>query len=167
MQHKSSVDQSPWIKFKWNSMKKSQFLQNMSNEKKKLKFSLLSSTLEEGHIDNAVQQLSEFLRDSAMSMIVKPAISMKIQQPKWWNDECSELKLQKYKLLDIFRITNFEDDLLMYKKVKSRFKLACTKSQKEQTERKSNEVIQSNGEDLWKSVRNFLKRSDRKPNIGR
>jgi len=78
-------------------------------------------------------------------------------QPKWWDSECEQMKREKYKKLDVFRLTNDQHALEEYRNVRKRFKSVCKLKEEKLQECTRQQLLDACNKpnEFWKCIKNL------------
>jgi len=105
------------------------------------------------NINAAIDKITSFYHEAGEVMSQSPR--KKDEQPKWWDENCNFLKMQKYKYLRKFRLSNSLIDLREYKNRRNTFKNYCNNKMREfQTENRRELINNRNNPNyLWTKIK--------------
>ena len=83
--------------------------------------------------------------------------TVKRKQERWWDNQCEQIKKEKYKALRFLRQNNTLENLNKYKEFRNKFKDTCKEKKLEYQRRNWEELIESrqNSNLFWKTVKNL------------
>ena len=114
-----------WIRHKWKPNKEMEFL-NKFNEPVAIDcVNKTNYAVDDNDIEGAVHWLTALFHYCGKTMVVHPP-KQNNYQPEWWDYECDQSKHEKNKKLRIFRQSRSEQDFLLFKESKCKFKNLCS-----------------------------------------
>ena len=115
-------------KFRWKSESKNQFVESMHDNVTATELARAEVCADDNNIEEAIEIIESVLHRAAEPMKVKTGQRKKRWlQPKWWDQECEQLKQLKYDVLRRFKTTDRIEDFNAYKEAKRDFKNHCNK----------------------------------------
>lgn len=151
-----------WTRYKWNDDKRVHFMSKLGHNIVQEKISIFNDLMNVGDVNAAVDSLTGILQYAASDMVCRSYDNyLQSGQPKWWDDDCSDAKREKYQFLNRFRRSNSNIDLQNYLQSKGRFKNLCeVKKQANAQENVTHLCNISNTQELWKQIKRFKGKSD-------
>ena len=116
-------------RFKYSNRGEEAFLENIQKEETDTKLNSLSelSRVTNKHIiDLVVERLTAILQKSASNFRTKSFSGRGRKQPFWYDKDCDNAKKEKYRWLNIFRVTNDKAILLKFKAARNKFRAILT-----------------------------------------
>ena len=106
------------------------------------------------NIEAAIDKINAVYYEAGKKMLLLPNYKRSLQ-PLWWDEQCDNLKKQKYTYLRKFRASNLPSDLNEYKDRRNIFKNYCNAKMFELQRKKRAELLQNrkNPNFLWKKIR--------------
>ena len=146
-----------YVKFRWKDTMKDTFLERFNviyNDLRDVIFDWIQN-----NINDCVQTIVKLYQTAAECMRIKgrnKSSNKQLKEP-WWDQQCENLKKEKYKALRYFRRTNDAHDLNNYKQCRGRFKDTLSQKKFDFQKRNREELIESrrNSNLFWKTVKKF------------
>ena len=121
----------PINKIMWKADKSQEYYNNIDKHLCD-SYVIFQDNIKSENIDSSIDILNSCISKASKCMQSHRKLNVaESTQPLWWDDECQELKTQKYKCLDTFHFSNEDRDLELYLQSKKSFKNLCKSKQKE------------------------------------
>ena len=144
---------TPWIKYKWNSNFKDDYINNFKAHSRD--FNRYSETSEHESVVSLLSNLIKVFYESAEKMKCKNFIHRRSSQPVRWDNECEKSKREKYIALRHFRNTNSHEDLDIYISKRNAFKRIKRDKKYKIVLNNRNQLVESRNNpcEFWKLIK--------------
>lgn len=154
-----------YYRCKWCDENKSLFMSNLGQSDATCALDNVNDMCTNGgSVDDIVEKFNNVLYCAGKHMFykcggkhIKKSNSKKDVQPRYWDRECDELKMEKYRLLNVYRRGNAKTSLHRYLDAKKEFKITIKKKRKLYESKLRCELEEScNDQKLfWRCVKNI------------
>ena len=112
-------------------------------------------------IDSIMSRINDKLKNAGTNYAHLKRATKEDRNPKWFDNECSKLKADKYRLLRKYRKTRRDEDLENYLSAKNLFKNTCSTKADEMARNNLNDLTSSIGDSksFWTKLRNLTNKN--------
>jgi len=153
-----------WTRYKWKEEKRDAYIARIHDNTGGNLICEIDTCLKQGNVDSAIEKMKNLLTYAGEQMRVKPYTR---KQPQWWDMDCDNMKHLKYRLLNKFRQTRLDTDLLKYKQARTEFKQLCDNKSRLFKAKECDKLVEegNNPRNMWKCMKNLTRTKQTAGNI--